>query len=121
MRAPGVLFLLLVFGDRPGKRRRVREDLQEFLVTAYPAVVVGRNVGQPLAALPVELAGVAVFDVVAEQVRPEQVVDAGYVMAPGRCRQAGELGRRSALPARPGRPARSALPGLRLQRVFTGA
>ena len=39
-----MLFLLLVFRDRPGQRRRVREDLQEFLVTAYPGVIVGRNV-----------------------------------------------------------------------------
>src|SRR5215472_1695950 len=80
MRASTVLFLLVVFRDAPGKRRRVREDLQEFLFTAQCALVTRRNAGQPPVSLSAELAGVAVFDVVAEQVRPEQMVDVGLAM-----------------------------------------
>ena len=116
VRAPWVLFLLLVFWDRPGQRRRVGEDLQEFLVTAHPAVIVGRNVCQSPASLPAELTSVAVFDVVAEQVGPEQIVDVGYVMARGRCRQAGELGRRSACAPDPFCPLGAVCPAGRSQR-----
>ena len=43
------------------------------------------------------------IEVVAEQVGPEPLVDAGYVMATGRCR-AGEVGRRSAWLDRHGPP-----------------
>src|SRR5215471_20673286 len=92
MRASAVLFLLVVFWDAPGKGRCVREDLQEFLLTAQRAFVTRRNAGQPPASLLAELAGVAVFDVVAEQVRPEQMVDVGLAMDVTRLRQASEFG-----------------------------
>src|SRR5215475_1782143 len=100
MRASAVLFLLPVFRDAPGKCRCIREDLQEFLLTAQRAFVARQNAGQPLASLSAEFAGLAILDVVAEQVRPEQMVDVGLVMDAARLRQASEFG---SLPVRSAR------------------
>src|SRR5690242_20476023 len=78
LRASRVLVLFAVGGDAPGKRRRVGEDLKEFLVAAQRGVL-GRDAREALGSLPAELPGVAVFDVVAEQVRRDHVVEGGLV------------------------------------------